>query len=57
MYPTVLVQRLYWNVKGKDATGGDFEIDAVLNDGTEVVIFEMKAAWIREDKIVRVIVS
>ena len=51
MYPPVLVQRLYWNVKGKDATSRDFEIDAVLNDGAEVVIFEMKAAWIREDKI------
>ena len=27
------------------------EIDACLNDMQEIVIFEMKAAWLREDEI------
>jgi DNA-binding Xre family transcriptional regulator len=53
MYPTRqgLVQRLHCNVEGRDAGRRLFEIDAVINDVTELVIFEMKAAWLRDDAI------
>jgi hypothetical protein len=47
----LLVQRLLTNVEGRDAAGGGFEIDAALNDVTEIVLFEMKAAWLREDSL------
>ena len=39
------------NVEGNDAAGGGFEIDAALNEVTEIVVFEMKAAWLREDSL------
>jgi hypothetical protein len=54
MYPIgsgLLAQRLLTNVEGHDAAGGGFEIDAALNDVTEIVVFEMKAAWLREDSL------
>jgi hypothetical protein len=54
MYPTgsgLLAQRLTTNIPGRDGAGADFEIDATLNDVTEIVIFEMKAAWLREDSL------
>ena len=54
MYPTgsgLLAQRLTTNICGRDAVGGGFEIDAALNDVTEIVFFEMKAAWLREDSL------
>jgi len=48
MYPTGrgLVARLVRNVKV-----GDLEIDGVMNDARYVILFEMKAAWLREDVI------
>lgn len=54
MYPSRpgLVDRLDFNVPGADASGRPFEIDAALNDVTEAAIFEMKAAWLREDTII-----
>jgi hypothetical protein len=54
MYPVgsgLLAQRLLTNVEGHDAAGGGFEIDGALNDVTELVVFEMKAAWLREDSL------
>jgi hypothetical protein len=53
MYPTGegLARRLTPHVKGKTAAGKEFEIDALLNDVTSAVVFEMKASWLREDKI------
>jgi len=53
MYPTGegLAQRLVPHVRGKTATGKEFEIDALLNDVTSAVVFEMKASWLREDRI------
>ena len=48
MYPSSpgLVSRLTRNVKI-----GDLEIDAVLSGTADVVLFEMKAAWLRENAI------
>jgi hypothetical protein len=53
MYPrgAALVSRLALNVAGHDDAGTPFEIDAVLNDAREIVVFETKAAWLREDRI------
>jgi hypothetical protein len=54
MYPVgsgLLAQRLLTNIEGHDRSGAGFEIDAALNDVTEVVVFEMKAAWLREDSL------
>jgi hypothetical protein len=47
----VLFERLRCNVNGKTSAGQSFEVDAVLNDISSVAMFEMKAAWIREDTI------
>jgi hypothetical protein len=46
----VLTKRLSCDVRGT-YDKKDLQIDACLNDMTEVVLFEMKAKWIREDKI------
>jgi hypothetical protein len=54
MYPVgsgLLAQRLLTNVEGRNAAGGGFEIDAALDDVTEVVLFEIKAASLREDSL------
>lgn len=53
MFPTVafLTERLQCNVPVVDKDRNVLEIDACLNDVSEVVLFEMKAAWIREDMI------
>lgn len=53
-YPTGtgrLMQRLRCGVKGVNAASQEFEVDALLNDVTAAVVFEMKAAWIREETI------
>ncbi|MBC8263560.1 MAG: hypothetical protein H8E47_05490 [Anaerolineales bacterium] len=47
----VLTKRLSCNIHGTDQAGNEIEIDACLNDVTEIVLFEMKAVWIREDEI------
>ena len=46
-------QRLSCNVKIPKAgqSEGALEIDACLNDFNEIVLFEIKAVWIREDEI------
>ncbi len=44
-------RRISCNVLGKDQDKQEFEIDACLNDITEVVLFEIKTSFIREDKI------
>lgn len=51
MYPSSpgLVARLRRNVKIGDR--GKLEIDAVINNVTDALIFEIKAAWLREDVI------
>ena len=47
----LLHERLRCNVKGNTVAGQEFEADAVLTDITSLVVFEMKAAWIREATI------
>ncbi|MBF0456820.1 MAG: hypothetical protein HQK99_02885 [Nitrospirae bacterium] len=49
--PSPLIQRLFCNVKRQNNKFTVFEIDAVLNYETALVIFEIKASWLREDKI------
>lgn len=44
-------KRLSCNIRGITRTRSTIEIDSCLNDIIEVVLFEMKAVWIREDKI------
>ena len=44
-------KRLTCNISGKDQDGQVFEIDACLNDLTEVVLFEVKTGFIREENI------
>jgi hypothetical protein len=43
--------RLAPRSKGKSATGREFEVDSILRDGTSAAVFEMKASWILEEKI------
>ena len=47
----VLHQRLRCGVTGANAFKEEFEVDAVLNDITAAVFFEIKASWIREDTV------
>lgn len=47
----VVSKRINCNIIGKDQDKQEFEIDACLNDITEVVFFETKTGFIREDKI------
>lgn len=47
----ILANRLSVNVLGSTGSGSQVQIDAVLNDVTEVVLFEMKAAFVREDRM------
>lgn len=49
--PGGLTKRLSCNIRGTDRADSEIEIDACLNDVTEVVLFEMKAVWLREDEI------
>jgi hypothetical protein len=53
MYPSrpLLVDRVAYGLKGKDAQNHAFEIDASLFDARAAVLFEIKAAWLREDAI------
>lgn len=47
-----LVNRLTCDLRGCDRQGQEVQVaDACLNDATEIVLFEMKAAWVREDLI------
>jgi hypothetical protein len=47
----LLHQRLRCAVMGTNAVGQAFEVDALLNDITVAVVFEMKAAWIKEEAV------
>jgi hypothetical protein len=54
MYPAgegLLHRRLSCRVPGHNAAGEAFEVDALLNNVTAAAAFEMKASWIREDRI------
>ncbi len=53
MYPDRpgLASRLHCPVTGHDRDGRDFEIDAVVNDVLQVVVFEEKAAWLRDEVV------
>lgn len=54
MFPDIsgaLTKRLSCNIQGSDRAGNKIEIDACLNDIMEVILFEIKAVWIREDEI------
>jgi hypothetical protein len=48
-----LYKRLECNIpiEGGSQSQGQIEIDACLDDVVEVVLFEMKAVWLREDEI------
>ena len=54
MYPhrPGLVDRVAFGLSGRDAKGKEFEIDASLLDVSQTIIFETKAAFLREDAIV-----
>jgi len=51
--PFSMTQRINCNIVVKDPNQptNTKEIDACLNDVTEIILFEMKAVWIREDEI------
>jgi hypothetical protein len=53
MYPdrSGLASRLRTPVVGRDPDGRDFEMDAVLNDVLQVVVFEEKAAWLKDEVV------
>jgi hypothetical protein len=53
MYPDRpgLASRLRYPVTGRDRDGRDFEMDAVLNDVLQVVVFEEKAAWLKDEVV------
>lgn len=53
MYPNRpgLIDRMAYNIRGRDAAKQDFEIDACLNDACEAAFFEIKASWLREDAV------
>jgi hypothetical protein len=54
-FPTgsgLLHQRLRCNVRGANASGKEFEVDAILNDVVTAVVFEIKANWIREETVI-----
>jgi len=53
MYPdrAGLASRLRCPVAGRDRDGRDFEMDAVLNDMLQVVVFEEKAAWLKDEVV------
>jgi len=52
MYPSgLLARRLIPRAKGKVAHGKEIEVDSILTDITSLVVFEMKASWIREETI------
>jgi hypothetical protein len=46
-----LASRLRCPVTGRDRDGREFEIDAVLNDVLQVVLFEEKAAWLKDEVV------
>lgn len=46
-----LVDRVTFGMKGSDGRGKAFEIDASLIDVSQAVVFEMKAAFLREEAI------
>src|SRR5260370_33708423 len=53
MYPdrAGLASRLRCSVTGRDREGRDFEMDAVLKDVRQVVVFEQKAAWLKDEVV------
>lgn len=54
MFPDISVasnKRLTCNIIGIDQEGHELEIDACLNDITDVILFEIKTGFIREDQI------
>jgi hypothetical protein len=53
MYPSRpgLIDRVAYGLKGRDASRREFEIDASLLNARAAAVFEVKAAWLREDAI------
>lgn len=53
MYPSrpFLVDRVLYGLKGINSLKPEFEIDATLFDSRAAALFEVKAAWLREDAI------
>jgi len=53
MYPSgTLARRLIPRAEGTIAKGKVIEVDAILNDVTSLVVFEMKASWIPEETVI-----
>lgn len=51
--PPPLARRLVWNLIGRDGEGREVQLaDACLNNVKELVLFEIKAAWVRDDIVV-----
>jgi len=55
MYPSpssLLVKRFIYDLRGRDLTGHEIQIaDGCLNNVTDLILFEMKAVWIRDTAI------
>ena len=53
MYPTRpgLIDRVSFGARGSNREGHEFEVDASLVDASSAAVFEMKAAWLREDAV------
>lgn len=47
----LLHRRLRCGVRGANARHETFEVDAIVNDIEAIIVFEMKAAWIREENV------
>ncbi len=46
------LRRLSTNINGHGSDGQEFEVDACLNNVTEIVLFEIKASFLSEEKII-----
>jgi hypothetical protein len=53
MYPRRpgLIDRMASNVRGRDGSGNEFEIDASLTDVSQAILFEMKAVFLLESAV------
>ena len=47
----LLHRRLRCGVCGVNEGGETFEVDAIVNDITAIIVFEMKATWIKEENV------
>ncbi len=52
VFPESPIGRIQFGYKGQDSNGRNFEFDAILDDPEVVVIFEVKAAFLPEERII-----